>query len=171
MRRLLIGAILLALAGPVMAQEPPPVPDQPLAVAAQEARAQALFNEIRCVVCQHESIADSPAGVASDMRRWVREEIAEGRTDAEVRAGLVERYGDYVLFTPPFRPGTLILWGLPFLLVVGAGGVLVWRTRRGRAEPGPDARLSKTEEAAVADLLKAARLGPEEDSSSPHETH
>ena len=80
------------LAAPIMAlmltaAEPPAAPDRPLADAAQEARAQALFKDVRCVVCQHEAIADSPAGVAGDMRRLIREEIAAGATDQAVRDG------------------------------------------------------------------------------------
>jgi cytochrome c-type biogenesis protein CcmH len=170
MKRLLILVLVLGLAGPALAQEPPAAPDRPLASAEQEARAQALFEDIRCVVCQHESIADSPAGVASDMRRWVRDRIAEGQTDAEVRDGLVTRYGDYVLFTPPVRPGTLLLWGLPLVLVLGGAGVLIWfaRRRADRGEPEPD--LTAAERTRVDNLLKAARTGPEDDATSPPKT-
>lgn len=167
MRRLLILAMMLGLAGPALAQEPPSAPDRPLANAEQEARAQVLFEEIRCVVCQHESIADSPAGVASDMRRWVRERIAEGQTDAEVRDGLVARYGDYVLFTPPVRPGTVLLWGLPLVLVLGGAGVLVWFARRRSGRVEPDADLTAAERTRVDNLLRAARTGPEDDATSP----
>ena len=132
MRRLLILAMMLGLAGPALAQEPPATPDRPLANREQEARAQALFEDIRCVVCQHESIADSPAGVAGDMRRLIREEIAAGADDAAVRADLVRRFGDYVLFRPPVRPGTWLLWFGPFALVLLAGGVLLARRRAAR---------------------------------------
>jgi len=170
MRRLLIPALMLGLAGPALAQEPPATPDRPLANAEQEARAQALFEDIRCVVCQHESIADSPAGVASDMRRWVRDRIAEGQTDAEVRDGLVARYGDYVLFTPPVRPGTLLLWGLPLVLVLAGAGVLVWSVRRRDDAAEPDADLTAAERTRVDNLLRAARTGPEDDATSPSKT-
>lgn len=170
MRRLLILVLMLGLAGPALAQEPPAAPDRPLANAEQEARAQALFEDVRCVVCQHESIADSPAGVASDMRRWVRERIAEGQTDAEVRAGLVARYGDYVLFTPPVRPGTLLLWGLPLLLVLGGALVLVWSARRRAGRVEPEADLTDAERTRVENLLEAARTGLEDDASLPPKT-
>ena len=170
MRRLLILALMLGLAWPVLAQEPPAAPDRPLANAEQEARAQALFEDIRCVVCQHESIADSPAGVASDMRRWVRDQIAEGQTDAEVRDGLVARYGDYVLFTPPVRPGTLLLWGLPLVLAVGGAGVLAWFARSRSGQARPDAGLTAAERTRVDKLLKAATTGPEDDATSPPKT-
>src|SRR5687768_14710539 len=115
-----------------MAAEPAPVADRPLPDAAQEARAQALFDDIRCVVCQHEAIADSPAGIAADMRQLVREEIAAGRTDAQVRDDLVRRYGDFVLFKPPVRAGTWLLWFGPLgvLLAVGFGLLALARRRK-----------------------------------------
>lgn len=146
-RALLIAAASIGL----MAAEPAPAPDAPLADAVQEARAQALFDGIRCVVCQHEAIADSPAGVAADMRRLVREEIATGRTDAEIRDGLVQRYGDYVLFRPPVRAGTWLLWFGPFLLVVAAGAMLFLRSRRG--PPADAAPLTAQEEKALSARL------------------
>lgn len=143
----LAGALSL-MAGAALA-EPPPAPDRPLPDAAQEARARALFGDIRCVVCQHESIADSPAGIAADMRRLVREEIAAGKTDLAVRQDLVRRYGDYILFQPPVRAGTWLLWFGPFALVLGAGAVFVWRSRRRRAEVQP---LTEEEEQALVEL-------------------
>jgi cytochrome c-type biogenesis protein CcmH len=145
-RALLIAVVSLGLT----AAEPAPPPDRPLPDAAQEARAKALFEGVRCVVCQHESIADSPAGVAADMRRLVRDEVAAGRTDAQVRADLVRRYGDFVLFKPPVRIGTWLLWFGPFALVVVAGLVLVSMRRRSPRESAP---LSPDEERALADIL------------------
>ena len=93
-RFLLALLAVLILSGPALAQEPAAPPDQPLVSPGQEARAQRIFEVVRCVVCQHESIADSPAGIAGDMRRLVREEIASGATDQQVRDDLVRRYGD-----------------------------------------------------------------------------
>lgn len=145
-------ALLIALASiGLMAAEPAPAPDQPLPDAGQEARARALFADVRCVVCQHESIADSPAGMAADMRRLVREEVAAGRTDEQVRRGLVDRYGDYILFQPPFRFGTLLLWLGPFALILGAGATLLLRARSRRTEPAP---LTAEEEARLSERLK-----------------
>lgn len=152
-RALLITVAALGL----MAAEPAPPPEAPLADPAQEARAQALFDTLRCVVCQHEAIADSPAGVAADMRRLVREEIAAGRSDPQIRKGLVDRYGDYVLFRPPVRAGTWLLWFGPVLLVVIAGAALLLRARRAPAEPKP---LSPDEEKALADRLAADDVTP-----------
>ena len=152
MRRLLpLTAALVLTAGAALA-EPPPAPDRPLPDAAQEARARALFSDIRCVVCQHESIADSPAGIAADMRRLVREEIAAGKSDRAVRDDLVRRYGDYILFQPPVRAGTWLLWFGPFALVAAAIALFVARARRRRVEVEP---LTSEEEAALAALTAA----------------
>lgn len=96
---------------------------------AQEARAQALDAEIRCLVCENEPIAQSTADVAADMRNLVRERIAAGDSDTEIRAFFRERYGDFVLFRPPFDPRTWVLWAAPVLLL-GLGGVLLWNSRR-----------------------------------------
>lgn len=146
----LAAAVLLASASPSLANEPPPRPDVPLADPMQEARAKALFKDIRCVVCQHESIVDSPASIAADMRGLVREQIASGVSDDEIQQDLVRRYGDYVLFRPPFKGATLILWLGPFLLVAGAGLFFtLWSRRRiERVKP-----LSEGEEAELAQLL------------------
>ena len=105
-------------------------PDQPLADAAQEARARKLMKEIRCVVCQSQSIDESEAGIAHDMRQIVRNQIAAGRTDGEIRSYLVDRYGDFVLLNPPFKAVTLVLWLGPFILVALAGfGVFMFYRR------------------------------------------
>ncbi len=159
-RPLLIAMALFLTAAPVAAQEPPPTPDRPLADATQEARAQALFDDIRCVVCQHEAIADSPAGIAADMRALVREEIASGRSDEQVRDDLVRRYGDFVLFTPPLRGGTWLLWFGPFAALLAAGGGLwlVSRRRSAAAEP-----LSAAEEADLARILADQAVRPDPD--------
>jgi cytochrome c-type biogenesis protein CcmH len=154
-------ALLIALAAVgLMAAEPPPAPDRPLPDAAQEARARALFADVRCVVCQHEAISDSPAGIAADMRQLVREEIAAGRTDAEVRADLVRRYGDFVLFKPPVRAGTWLLWFGPPAALIAVGGGLLALSRRRRDET---TALSADEEARLADILasEADRRDPD----------
>ena len=164
----MLGVIAsLTLATSAYAQEPPAALDQPLPSASQEARAQALFEDIRCVVCQHESIADSPAGIAGDMRRLVREEIAAGSSDDQVRADLVRRWGDYILFKPPVRPGTWLLWFGPAAVAVGVAGALFWRARRkSRVETAP---LSPEEERRLADLLAKDDVRPDPDASSSHD--
>lgn len=162
-RALLIAVVLFLAAAPVAAQEPPPKPDRPLADGTQEARAQALFDDIRCVVCQHEAIADSPSGLASDMRALVREQIASGRSDAQVRDDLVGRYGDFVLFTPPLRGGTWLLWFGPLavLLAAGVGFWVVSRRRPTATEP-----LSAAEEADLARILADQAVRPDPDAKA-----
>lgn len=165
----LMAALIVALwltVTPALAQEPAAAPNQPLVSAAQEARAQALFDELRCVVCQHESIADSPAGIAGDMRRLVREQIAAGSTDTEVKADMVRRYGDYVLFRPPVRGGTWLLWFGPLALVVIGGGAL-WAFARRR--PVETTALTPDEEARLDEVIRNDRFGPDDAASSPHD--
>jgi cytochrome c-type biogenesis protein CcmH len=113
-----------------------------LADPAQEARAQSLEREIRCVQCENEPIAQSTADIAADMRRLVRERVAAGDSDEEIRTYFRQRYGDFVLFRPPWDARTWALWGAPFLLL-GAGllGVLTMR-RRSVDETGANHRGS-----------------------------
>ena len=120
-------------------------PDEPLADAEQEARAQALHEELRCMVCQGQSIADSNAELARDMRVIVREHIAAGETDEEVVGFLTDRYGDYVLLNPPVKPATYALWFGPAAAFLAGAAVLyvVFRRR---------ARESATKETAAAPL-------------------
>jgi len=158
--RALAGLAALSL----IAAEPAAAPDAPLPDPAQEARAQALFEEIRCVVCQHESIADSPAGLAADVRREVRGRIAAGATDDQIRAGLVERWGDFVLFKPPFDAGTLMLWLGPLILLLAGAVWAVARTRKAAVETPP---LTPAEEKALAKALKADRLRHDAASGTP----
>jgi cytochrome c-type biogenesis protein CcmH len=106
----------------------------PLPDPAQEARAQALEAEIRCVACQNEPISQSTADIAVDMRRLVRARIAAGDDDGRIRTYFSDRYGDFVLFRPPVKAETWPLWIAPLLLLlVGAG--LAWRAR---GAPPPD---------------------------------
>lgn len=100
--------------------------ESPLSDPAQEAKARSVFRMLRCVVCQGETIADSSADIAVDMRRDVRSQIAAGRSEGEVIAYFAERYGDSVRMQPPFSGATLLLWLAP-LLVISYGGWLIWR--------------------------------------------
>lgn len=106
--------------------------------AADEARSRALFGEIRCVVCQNESIESSQAEIAADLRSVVREQVAAGRTDAEIREYLVARYGEFVLFRPAFSAGNALLWLGPFLVVLGGGAALLLRARSMEARSSLD---------------------------------
>ena len=165
MRRLIL-LIAPVLALMLTAAEPAAAPDRPLSDPAQEARAQALFEDVRCVVCQHEAIADSPAGVAGDMRRLIREEIAAGASDQAVRDDLVRRFGDYVLFTPPVRAGTWLLWFGPFALVLLAVAVLALRARR---RPVEAVALTPEEERRLDEVLRNEKLRRDPDATSPHD--
>ena len=154
-------ALLMAVAAlGLVAAEPAPAPDRPLPDAVQEARARALFADIRCVVCQHEAISDSPAGIAADMRGLVRDQIAAGRSDEQVRDDLVRRYGDFVLFTPPLRGGTWLLWFGPLAALVAAGAGLLVSARR---RPTVTEPLSAAEEADLARILADQAVRPDPD--------
>lgn len=134
MRRL---ALLLALA-PAAARADTPLPPQPLAYTqlpdpAQEAKAKALMESLRCVVCQGQSIADSDADMAGSMRALVRARIAAGESPASIRAWLIARYGDYISYDPPWSAVTGPLWLAPLVLLAAgawlARGSFRWRKR------------------------------------------
>ena len=134
-RGLLLGA-LLALAGTVMAQASDPTPLE-FRDATEEARFHQLTTELRCVMCQNQSLADSNAQIAHDLRREVLDLMREGKTDAQIKQFLVERYGEFVLYKPEMEPGTWLLWFGPALLVVIGGFVItrVVKRRAGRDVP------------------------------------
>ena len=115
-----LGA-LAALAGPALAIDTEPAFADP----ALQARYEGLTHELRCVQCQNQSIADSPVGLASDLRREVREMIAHGQSDADIKRFMTDRYGDFVLYDPPLSPRTYLLWAAPVLLPLLALGVAV----------------------------------------------
>lgn len=146
MRRglLALSLSLALLAGPALAVQP----DEILPDAAQEARARELSKELRCLVCQNQSIDDSDAPLAKDLRLLVRERIAAGDTNQQVLDFLVARYGEFVLLRPTLHGANLLLWGAPFavLLIGAAGAVIAYRRRRASPEPAA-APLSPEEEA------------------------
>ena len=111
--RAVLAALLLALAGAAFGQSSEIANPDP----AVERRLKALAEELRCLVCQNQTIADSNAPLAVDLRNQIRTQIAQGRSDDEIRAYMVERYGDFVLYKPPFHAGTALLWLGPPLLV------------------------------------------------------
>jgi len=122
----LLVAALLALATPAHADSAlPPAywANRQLPDARQEARAQALMEEIRCLVCQGQSIADSDAELASDMRDLVRRRIAAGEEPSAIRAWLIERYGPWISYRPPAEPVTWPLWVAPILLLLAGGWI------------------------------------------------
>jgi cytochrome c-type biogenesis protein CcmH len=117
-----------------------------------EARARALSAELRCLVCQNQSIAESNADLAVDLRRQINEQIAAGRTDGEIVDFMVQRYGDFVLYRPPFKAATLLLWLGPALLLL-AGLWALARVLRSRARAADERPLSDEERARAARLL------------------
>jgi cytochrome c-type biogenesis protein CcmH len=132
-------------------------PDEIMADPAKEARARELSKELRCMVCQNQSIDDSEAPLARDLRLLVRERIAAGDSDQQVVDFLVARYGEFVLLKPRFNPHTLLLWLTPPLALL-AGGFALWRLGRRRAnttndEGQPEAVLTADEQARLDRLL------------------
>ncbi|MDB5374641.1 MAG: cytochrome biosis protein [Belnapia sp.] len=147
-RWLSLAVLACALAsGPAWAVNDPA--DQ-LPDAAQEERARAIGRELRCMVCQNQSIEDSDADLARDLRRIVREQVAAGKTDAAVTDFVHTRYGDFVLLRPPFKLETALLWGTPVLAL--AGGMLLIRGMRRRRVAEAPAELSPDESARLARL-------------------
>ncbi len=131
-------------------------PDEILDDPALEARARAISANVRCVVCQNEPIDTSNAGIARDLRILIRERLKAGDTDQEVLDFLVARYGDFVLFKPPFKPETWALWLAPFVIfAAGAAGIVVMLRRTGqRGTAGPD-RLDPAEEEKLARIMQS----------------
>lgn len=146
-----VATLLLFLLAPftAMAVEP----DEVLKDAKLEARARSLSAELRCMVCQNESIDESHADLARDLRLLVRERLQAGDSDEQIRTFLVQRYGDFILLKPPFKIETLLLWTAPFLvLVVGATAILFASRRRFAA---PISTLSQGERVKLQALLGA----------------
>ena len=149
MRSLLIawGMALAALAGPAPADEAVPTLNDPVAAK----REVELAKQLRCLVCQNETIADSRASLAVDLRNKLREQMAAGKSDAEIIAFMTERYGDFVLYKPPLKATTVLLWAGPFVLLA-VGGLIGWRVVRRRAVAAAPQPLS------AADRERAERL-------------
>jgi cytochrome c-type biogenesis protein CcmH len=125
-------------------------PGDRLADPGQEARARALFEQIRCVVCQNESIDDSEADLARDLRQTVRGQIAAGQSDAQIRGFLTQRYGEFILLRPRFSAANAVAWLAPFAIVLTGAVVLLARVAR-PAPPGGDP-LTPEEEGRLAQL-------------------
>jgi cytochrome c-type biogenesis protein CcmH len=146
---LALGALLLLCAGA------PADPADRLADPAQEARARSLFRDVRCLVCQSESIDESDAPLAHDLRQLVRQQVAQGRTDDQIRGFLVSRYGQFVLLTPKASLGNAVLWIGPLLVVIAGAGVFALRRRN---QPAAPETLTPEEEAEL------DKLSPEKSS-------
>jgi cytochrome c-type biogenesis protein CcmH len=149
--RALLLALALALPLPAGAVQP----DEVLADPALEARARALSKGLRCLVCRNESIDESNAALARDLRLLVRERLAAGDSDAEAIAFIVDRYGEYVLLSPTTSGANLILWIAGPAMLLGGGAIAVlYIRRRGRAGEAAAAALTEAERARLAELLK-----------------
>ena len=128
-------------------------PSERLADPAREAQAREIFRDVRCLVCQNESIDDSEAELARDLRAIVREQVQAGRSQPEIKRFLTDRYGEFVLLTPAFSAGNLALWLGPLAVVVLGGGLLLSRLR---GNP-PEADLTPAEAERVRSLTTDAR--------------
>lgn len=145
---------MLAAPGPARAVSDP---REMLQNPAEEARAEAIGRELRCLVCQNEDIEDSGADLARDLRRAVRRQVAAGRTNREIIAWMTARYGEFVLLAPPFSAATAALWLMP-LLALGAGALLARRALGGAAAPAP-APLDAAERARLSALEDGGERG------------
>jgi cytochrome c-type biogenesis protein CcmH len=151
MRRIVLAIALLSTLAPTASFAVRP--DEMLKDPALEARARNLSEELRCMVCQNQSIDDSEAPLAHDLRVIVRQRLEAGDSDRQVLDYLVARYGDFVLLRPPFKPETLLLWGLPPLaLAIGLAALIVLARRR-KSVPTSVEALSREEQAKLSTLV------------------
>ena len=148
MRKLLAILAFLVAVSPAFAL----TPDEQLRDPALEGRAREISAQLRCLVCQNQSIDDSEAPLAKDLRTLVREQLTAGKSDAQVMDYIVARYGQFVLLKPRFEPETLILWGTPFAVLLIAGAAMI--LRRKRAEVAPETPLSQDEKRALEQALQ-----------------
>jgi cytochrome c-type biogenesis protein CcmH len=151
MRRFLLALAMMVMALPALAVQP----DEILQDPALEARARALSAGLRCLVCQNQSIAESNAELAVDLRRQIDEQIGAGKTDREILDFMVARYGDFVLYRPPVRASTLLLWGGPLVLLL-IGVAVAWRVLRSRRARADERPLTDEERRDAERLLAAA---------------
>ena len=148
--RLLLPLLLLCCIAPVVnAKEAQSSADDPVI----EKRLMKLSQELRCLVCQNETLADSRADLAEDLRREIREQMKAGKSDQEIIAFLTQRYGDFVLYRPPVKPTTYLLWFGPFILLIAGTGVL-YRYLKHRRELIKDKPLTADERRRAADILR-----------------
>lgn len=150
MKRAIVQLLLLScMVFAVLAQEAPSEGDDP----AIEKRLHNLSQELRCLVCQNETLADSRADLAVDLRNQIREQMKAGKTDKEIIAYLTQRYGDFVLYSPPVRPTTYLLWFGPFVLLLG-GLLFLFRYVKQRRALIVDLPLSLEERHRAEELLQ-----------------
>ena len=146
-RPLVVLLLLVSLSAPITAKEAAPAAADPVL----EKRVMTLAEELRCLVCQNQTLAESNAPLAEDLRNQVREKMRQGKSDAEVVDFLVERYGDFVLYRPPLKATTLLLWFGPLLLLATGFAVLLRRVRRRRQ--AEDTGMTEEDRKRAAELL------------------
>lgn len=153
--KLLMALVLMLLAsGMVLAREAAPMAEDEVV----EKRMVAISDEMRCLVCQNESLSGSRADLAQDLRREIRTMIKAGKTDQEIKEFMVSRYGDFVLYRPPMKATTYLLWFGPFLLLaIGVAALILYLRRRGAHIDEGD--LSAAEKKRAEDLLKLEEAG------------
>ena len=155
MPRPLAFLLLALLAAPIAAKDAPPAAADPVL----EKRVMALAEELRCLVCQNQTLAESNAPLAEDLRTQVREKMRQGKSDREVIDFLVERYGDFVLYRPPLKATTILLWFGPLLLLAIGFAVLLRRVRRRRATE--EAQISAADRKRAAEILAGGEAKPQ----------
>jgi len=152
--RMLPALLLAGFLGMAAAQEAKPLAEDPML----EAKVMAIAEELRCLVCQNETIAASHADLAVDLRKQIRQKLQQGQTQAQILDFMVQRYGDFVLYRPPVKSSTWLLWGGPFLLLAVAVAALVLNIRRRRTLAAAPLKADEAE--------RVRRLLAEEKSSS-----
>jgi cytochrome c-type biogenesis protein CcmH len=150
----MIAVLLMVLALPAYANEAAPAAQDP----ALEQRVMRLTSELRCLVCQNQSLADSHADLAIDLRNQVRSQMQAGKSDAEIREFMVARYGDFVLYRPPLKSTTALLWAGPFVLLAAGGLALGFYLQR-RRKRLTESELTPEQHARVEALLHARGEG------------
>ncbi len=147
---LALASLVFAGFGPAVAIEP----DEILQDAALESRARQISADLRCLVCQNQSIDDSSASLAKDLRVLVRQRLSEGDSDADVRAFVVARYGEFVLLRPPLSLRTILLWATPFLLLAFIAQAILRKLNAAKRETGGVAGLTADEQKRLDTILK-----------------
>ncbi len=151
MKQIFLIAICIFSFGYGIAKDAAPLADDPLT----EQRLISISEEMRCLVCQNESLAGSRSDLANDLRREIRILIKEGKSDDQIRSFMVERYGDFVLYRPPVKPVTWLLWIGPFvILAIGIAGLLTYLRRRNASVP--DVTLTEADNQKIDALLNAS---------------
>lgn len=151
MKRIFLIAVCIFSLGSAFAKDAAPLADDPVT----EQRLISISEEMRCLVCQNESLAGSRSDLANDLRREIRILIQEGKSDDQIRSFMVERYGDFVLYRPPVKPVTWLLWIGPFVILgLGIAGLLMYLRRRNSSVP--NVTLTEADNQKIDALLNAS---------------